>query len=156
MSHQKFVKYLKQTFPSRDLEDVMATIKQKVSAWQEKCLLYASTEIANMRLNIPNLSLFHSSSAESFCSLACLSADSEGTSMVRNKVGVFWISATNREREVGENGFIFNHKNPNLAPIKQGSENSASEDNRVFATDDGSSSAKKISKYTKDAQGNHN
>ncbi|XP_054677431.1 TOG array regulator of axonemal microtubules protein 2 isoform X2 [Grus americana] len=29
MSHQKFVKYLKQTFPSRDLEDVMATIKQK-------------------------------------------------------------------------------------------------------------------------------
>lgn len=68
MSHPKFDSYLKKSAPSRDLEAVMAMIKQKVSAWQEKCLLYASTEIANMRLNIPNLSLPHSSSAESFCS----------------------------------------------------------------------------------------
>lgn len=67
MSHKKFDRYLKQSAPSRDLEDVMATLKQKVSGWQEKCLLYASTEIANMRLNIPNLSLSHSSSTESFC-----------------------------------------------------------------------------------------
>ncbi|NXW03242.1 TGRM2 protein, partial [Fregetta grallaria] len=29
MSHQKFVKYLKQSVPSRDLEDVMATLKRK-------------------------------------------------------------------------------------------------------------------------------
>ncbi|XP_030355836.1 TOG array regulator of axonemal microtubules protein 2-like [Strigops habroptila] len=29
MSHQKFEKYLKQSIPSRDLEDVMATIRQK-------------------------------------------------------------------------------------------------------------------------------
>ncbi|KFW91726.1 Protein FAM179A, partial [Phalacrocorax carbo] len=31
MSHRKFDKYLKQSAPSRDLEDVMATIKQKVN-----------------------------------------------------------------------------------------------------------------------------
>lgn len=67
MSHRKFDRFLKRCGPSRDLEDVMARIK-KVSAWQEKCLFYASTEIGNMRLNIPNLSLSHSSSAESFCS----------------------------------------------------------------------------------------
>uniref|UniRef100_A0A672UE27 TOG domain-containing protein n=1 Tax=Strigops habroptila TaxID=2489341 RepID=A0A672UE27_STRHB len=30
MSHQKFEKYLKQSIPSRDLEDVMATIRQKM------------------------------------------------------------------------------------------------------------------------------
>ncbi|KFM11799.1 Protein FAM179A, partial [Aptenodytes forsteri] len=42
MSHKKFDRYLKQSAPSRDLEDVMATLKQKVSGWQEKRLLYAS------------------------------------------------------------------------------------------------------------------
>ncbi|CAM9142151.1 unnamed protein product, partial [Bubo scandiacus] len=40
MSHKNFDRYLKQSVPSRDLEDVMARLKQKVSAWQEKCLLY--------------------------------------------------------------------------------------------------------------------
>ncbi|KAM9563207.1 LOW QUALITY PROTEIN: TOG array regulator of axonemal microtubules protein 2 [Guaruba guarouba] len=35
MSHQKFEKYLKRSVPSLDLEDVMATIRQKVSAWQK-------------------------------------------------------------------------------------------------------------------------
>lgn len=68
MNHRKFDRYLKQSVPSRDLEDVMATLKQKVSAWQEKYLLYASSEIASIRLNIPILSLSHSSSTESFCS----------------------------------------------------------------------------------------
>lgn len=46
----------------------MATIKQKVNACQKKCLLSASTEIIHVRLNLSNLSLSHSSSAESFCS----------------------------------------------------------------------------------------
>lgn len=36
MGHKKFDSYLKKIAPSRDLEDIMATIKQKVSAWQEK------------------------------------------------------------------------------------------------------------------------
>ena len=57
MSHKNFDTYLKQSVPSRDLIDVMARLKQKVSAWQEKCLLYVSADIANMRLNVPNLNI---------------------------------------------------------------------------------------------------
>lgn len=68
MSHPKFDGYLKQFLPSRDLRDVMATIKQKVSAWQERCLLYACTDVANVRFKIFSLSLSHFSSVASFCS----------------------------------------------------------------------------------------
>lgn len=93
MSHPKFDGHLKQFLPSRDLQVVMATIKQKVSAWQETHLLYASAKIANMRLSTFKLSLSLSSFAASFCFwkccfLACLSADSEGISVIRNKVVV--------------------------------------------------------------------
>lgn len=48
MSHPKFDGHFKQFLPSRDLQVVMATIKQKVSAWQE-AHLYASSKIANVR-----------------------------------------------------------------------------------------------------------
>jgi len=36
MSQPKFDTYLKHSAPSRDLEDLKATLQQKVSAWQEK------------------------------------------------------------------------------------------------------------------------
>uniref|UniRef100_A0A8C4KFF3 TGRM2 protein n=1 Tax=Dromaius novaehollandiae TaxID=8790 RepID=A0A8C4KFF3_DRONO len=69
MNHPKFDGYLKQSLPSHDLRDVMATIKQKVSAWQEKCLLRASTEIASRRIRLSifnfSLSVSHSSSTNS-------------------------------------------------------------------------------------------
>lgn len=45
---------------------------------------------------------------------------------------------------------------PTLPPVTQLSENSASGDKRVFAKDTGSSSAKKISKNTKDVPVNPN
>lgn len=41
---------------------------------------------------------------------------------------------------------------PTLPPVKQLSGNSAPEENRVFAKDTGSSSTKKMSKYTKEVQ----
>lgn len=68
MTHQKRNRLLEQSVSTCDLGDAPSRIKKKVSAWQEKCLLCASIATANMRSNIPNLSLSHSSSAESFCS----------------------------------------------------------------------------------------
>lgn len=68
LNHQQFKMLLEQSLSPRDLEDILTRIKKKVSAWQEKCLLCASIASANMKSNIPNLSLAHSSSAESFCS----------------------------------------------------------------------------------------
>lgn len=67
LNHQKFKMLLEQSLSTCDLEDILTRIKKKVSAWQEKCLLCASIATAYMRSSIPNVSLSHSSSAESFC-----------------------------------------------------------------------------------------
>ena len=63
---------------------------------------------------------------------------------------------TNRKGEEEKMSLHLNvtphHALPTLPPVKQFCENSASEGNRGFAKDNGSSSARKISKNAKDVQ----
>ncbi|OWK57596.1 Protein FAM179A [Lonchura striata] len=119
LNNPKFKKLLEQSLSTHDLEDILTRIKKKVSAWQKQCLLCASIDTANMRSHIRNTT--------------------EELILFGKKWGLEFFEYHKGERERGENGFTSKGKAlwalPTLPPVKQLSENRASEDHSVFAKD---------------------